>query len=47
LGGDDFKGTLVLRGQYGASFVVIALLEKQGIWTALPVTPGKAPGIPD
>jgi hypothetical protein len=42
----NFRGTLVLRGQ-GANFVIVALSEKQGIMTAIPVISGKAPGIPN
>jgi hypothetical protein len=43
----NFKGSLVLRGQSGASFVAVALLQKQGLYTVIPLIPGKAPGIPD
>ncbi len=43
----DFKGSLVLRGQAHASYVAVALVEKQGILTAIPLIPGKAPGVPD
>jgi trimeric autotransporter adhesin len=43
----DFKGSLVFRGQAGASFIAVALLDKQGLLTAIPLIPGKAPGIPN
>jgi hypothetical protein len=43
----NFKGSLVLRGQSGASFVAVALLQKQGLYTVIPLIPGKASGIPD
>jgi sugar lactone lactonase YvrE len=47
IGNADFRGSIVLRGQNGVSFVVLALLEKQGMYTALPVAAEKAPGIPN
>ena len=43
----SFKGSLVLRGQAGATFVALGLLDKQGIFTVIPVISGKAPGVPD
>jgi hypothetical protein len=43
----DFKGSLVLRGQAGASFIALALLDKQGLLTAVPLIPGKAPNVPN
>lgn len=42
-----FRGSLVLRGQNGQTFFAIGLLEKQGIYTVIPLIPGKAPGVPD
>jgi sugar lactone lactonase YvrE len=42
-----FRGSLVLRGQNGRTFFAIALLEKQGMYTVIPLIPGKAPGVPD
>ncbi len=42
-----FKGSLVLRGQGGATFIAVALLDKQGLLTVIPLTSGKAPGVPD
>ncbi len=42
-----FKGSLVFRGTGGATFVVIALVEKQGHVTVIPLISGKAPGVPD
>jgi hypothetical protein len=43
----DFEGTLVLRGQSSATFVALALSDKQGLLTVIPLIPGKAPGVPD
>ncbi len=43
----NFKGSLVLRGQAGAGFIAVALLQKQGLFTVIPLISGKAPGIPD
>ena len=42
-----FKGSLVLRGQAGASFTALLLQQKQGLFTVIPLISGKAPGIPD
>ena len=33
----NFKGCLVFQGQNGARFVVVALLDKRGLLTAIPV----------
>jgi sugar lactone lactonase YvrE len=43
----DFKGSVVLRGQAGATFTVLALIEKQGLFTAVPVVSAKSTKIPD
>ena len=43
----NFKGSLVLRGQAGVSFVAIALSAKQGLFTVIPLVSGRAPGVPD
>ena len=43
----NFKGSLVLRGQAGASVIAVALLQKQGLFTVIPVIPGKTPGVPN
>lgn len=43
----NFRGSLVLRAQAGASFIAVALLDKQGLLTVIPLIPGKAPGVPD
>jgi hypothetical protein len=43
----DFKGSLVLRGQAGASFIAVALLDKQGFLTVVPLIAGKASSVPD
>ncbi len=44
-----FKGSMVLIGQGGATFTVVALVEDQGatgvLFTAIPVIPGKASNI--
>jgi hypothetical protein len=40
-----FKGSMVLIGQGGNTFVVVALVLNQGLFTAIPVIPEKAPGI--
>ena len=42
----NFKGSLVLRGQSGATFIAVALLDKQGFLTVIPLISGKAPGVP-
>jgi trimeric autotransporter adhesin len=47
LGRTRFRGSLVISGQYGATFVAVALLDKQGFLTVIPLIPGKAPGVPD
>ena len=41
------KGSLVLRSENGHRFAVIAVSEKEGLFTSLPVVPEKAPGVPD
>jgi hypothetical protein len=46
-GRNDFKGSLVLRGQNGATFVAVALNYKQNLLTVIPLISGKAPGIPN
>jgi len=43
----NFKGSLVLRGQAGATFVAVGLSDKQGLLTAIPLISGKAPGVPN
>ena len=43
----DFKGSLVLRGQNGATFVAVALADEQGFLTVVPVISGKAPNLPN
>lgn len=37
-----FKGTAVLIGQGGKKFSVVALVQNQGLYTAIPVTAGRA-----
>jgi hypothetical protein len=41
-GRTNFKGSPVLRGQAGANFIAIGLIDKQGLFTVLPVASGKA-----
>jgi len=43
----DFRGSLVLRGQAGAMFIAVALSEKHGILTVIPLIPGKSPVVPN
>jgi sugar lactone lactonase YvrE len=43
----SFKGSLVLRGQAGAMFVAVALWQKQGFLTEIPIIPRKFPGVPN
>jgi len=43
----SFKGSLVLRGQSGAVFVSVALSQKQGVLTEIPIIPRKFPGVSD
>jgi hypothetical protein len=42
-----FRGSMVLRGQGGTSFVVVALHQNQGRLSVVPVILGKAPNVPD
>ncbi len=41
----QFKGSVVLIGEGGKSFAVVALVQNQGLYTAIPVIPSKAPHI--
>jgi len=43
----DFKGSMVLVGQGAQNFVVVALVINQGLLTAIPVIPEKAPIVPN
>jgi hypothetical protein len=43
----NFKGSLVFRGQNGATFIAVALVEKQGVMAVIPLISGKAPGVPN
>ena len=47
MGTKNFKGSLVLQGENLATFISVALLEKQGILTVIPVVAGKLPGVPE
>jgi len=40
-----FKGSVVLMGQNSKRFSVVALVQDQGLYTAIPVVSGKAPGV--
>ncbi len=40
-----FQGSVVLIGEGGKSFLVVALVQNQGLFTAIPVIPSKAPTI--
>jgi hypothetical protein len=41
----NFKGSLVLRGRAGASFIAVAMLDNQGLLTAIPLISGKVTGV--
>jgi uncharacterized repeat protein (TIGR01451 family) len=41
-----FKGSMVLVGQGGKTFAVVALVQVQGLITVIPVIPSKAPQVP-
>jgi hypothetical protein len=40
-----FKGSVVLMGQNGKKFSVVALVQDQGLYTAIPVIAAKAPHV--
>lgn len=42
-----FKGSMVLRAQGGGTFVAVALIQNQQLFTAIPAIPSKAPNIPN
>jgi hypothetical protein len=42
----SFKGSMVLVGQGGKTFAVVALAQSQGLVTVVPVIPSKAPQVP-
>jgi trimeric autotransporter adhesin len=42
-----FQGSIVLRAQGGGTFVAVALIQNQQLFTAIPVIPGKSPNIPN
>ncbi len=44
---ENFKGSVVLQSQTGASFIAVALAENQGLYSVIPLLPGGFPGIPD
>ncbi len=39
----NFKGSLVFQGQDGARFLVVALLDKRGLFTAIPIISAQTP----
>jgi hypothetical protein len=41
-----FRGSMVLVGQGGKTFAVVALVQAQGLITVIPVIPSKASQIP-
>jgi hypothetical protein len=41
----SFKGSVVLIAPEGRSFAVVALVQNQGLYTAIPVIPAKAPTV--
>ncbi|MBZ5500577.1 MAG: hypothetical protein LAP85_29660 [Acidobacteriia bacterium] len=43
----NFQGSMVLIVEAGKRFVVTALVQNQGLYTSIPVIPGKASNIPD
>jgi len=43
----QFKGSMVLRAQEGGTFVAVALMQREKLFTVIPVIPGKASIIPD
>ena len=47
LGRPIFQGSMVLRAQGGGTFVAVALVQNQQLFTVIPVTPSKAPNIPN
>jgi sugar lactone lactonase YvrE len=44
---EKFKGSMVLRGEDGGTFTVVALTQNQNLLTVIPVMAGKSPNIPD
>jgi len=43
----SFRGSMVLVAQGGQKFVVVALAQNKGLYTAIPVIPTKAPNVPN
>jgi hypothetical protein len=37
----SFQGSLLIRGQAGANFIAVALIDNQGLLTAIPLISGK------
>jgi sugar lactone lactonase YvrE len=42
-----FQGSIVLRAQEGGTFIAVALIQNQLVFTAIPVIPSKAANIPN
>jgi hypothetical protein len=42
-----FQGSIVLRAQGGGTFVAVAFVWNQQVFTVMPVISGKAPNIPN
>ncbi len=47
LGLNEFRGSMVLRAQENGSFIAVALIQNQDLFTVTPVEARKAPNIPD
>jgi rhamnogalacturonan endolyase len=43
----NFRGSMVLLSQGGKGFIAVALVENQGLFTAIPVLPAKSPTVPN
>ncbi len=43
----QFKGSIILRTEGIGAFTAVAFLQNQWLFTVIPVTPGKAPHLPD
>jgi len=42
-----FRGSVAMVAQGGRQFIVVALLQNRGLYTTIPVTPAKAPNVPN
>jgi hypothetical protein len=43
----SFRGSLVLASQEGKGFIVVALVQNQGLYTAIPIFPARFPQVPN